>query len=145
MIICHRTGSLSNPYVVINIPYTAWLHAHSDTTGSHPDLNGNHDKLLKDPASRPGSKDGFTKGACGGVAVTSPSTAQVTPSSQQTFSGNCPATTTTTERVLVGVWHATGSYKYGERKYVYITPSLKSAHYDTSKHADDKPVYEERT
>ena len=69
VIICHRTGSLSNPYVVINIPYTAWLHAHSDTTGSHPDLNGNHDKLLKDPASRPGSKDGFTKGGlwrCGG-------------------------------------------------------------------------------
>jgi hypothetical protein len=144
VIICHRTGSLSNPYVVINIPYTAWLHAHSDTTGSHPDLNGNHDKMLKDPASRPGSKDGFTKAACGGVAVTSPTT-QVTPPAQQSQTSGCPATTTTTEHVLVGVWHATGAYKNGQRKYVYITPSAGSAHHDKSKHSDDIPVYEDRT
>jgi hypothetical protein len=145
VIVCHRTGSLSNPYVVINIPYTAWLHAHSDTTGSHPDLNGNHDKMLKDPASRPGSKDGFTKAACGGAAVTSPTTqtTQVTPAEQSHTSG-CPATTSTTEQVLVGVWHATGAYKNGKRKYVYITPSLNSAHYDKTKHSDDIPVYEDR-
>lgn len=80
VIICHRTGSLSNPYVVINIPYTAWVHAHSDTTGSHPELNGNKDKMLKDPASRPGSKDGFTKASCG--APVAPTT-QVTPAAQQ--------------------------------------------------------------
>ena len=139
VIICHRTGSLSNPYVVINIPYTAWLHAHSDTTGSHSDLNGNHDKLLKDPASRPGSKDGFTKGACGGVAVTSPSTTQVTPSSQQT--GNCPATVTSTEQVLVGIKHHTGSKS---KPYVVISPSEKSAHMN-GKHADDQAMYETRT
>ena len=139
VIICHRTGSLSNPYVVINIPYTAWLHAHSDTTGSHPDLNGNHDKTLKDPASRPGSKDGFTKGACGGVAVTSPPTTQVTPSSEQT--GNCPATITTTEQVLVGIKHHTGSKS---NPYVVISPSEKSAHMN-GKHADDEAISETRT
>src|SRR5687768_5634668 len=64
VIICHRTGSDSNPYVVINIPWTAWSEAHSPDTGSHPDLNGRHDIMLKDPASRPGSKDGFSKDDC---------------------------------------------------------------------------------
>jgi hypothetical protein len=59
--------------------------------------------------------------------------------------GNCPASTTTTERVVVGVWHATGAYKNGQRKFVYITPSLNSAHHDKSKHSDDIPVYENRT
>ena len=52
-----------------------------------------------------------------------------------------PRRTTTTERVVVGVWHATGAYKNGKRKYVYITPSLKSAHHDKTKHSDDIPVY----
>jgi hypothetical protein len=66
VIVCHRTGSDSNPYVVINIPWTAWSEAHSAETGSHPTLNGRDDILLKDPASRPGSKDGFTKGNCRG-------------------------------------------------------------------------------
>ncbi len=65
VIICHRTGSASNPYVVINIPWTAWTEAHSPHTGSHPDLDGRSDIMLKDPASRPGSKDGFTKASCG--------------------------------------------------------------------------------
>jgi hypothetical protein len=75
VIVCHRTGSDSNPYVVINIPLTAWTHAHSDTTGAHPDLNGRHDILLKDPASRPGSKDGFSKSACeSGVTATAAAT-----------------------------------------------------------------------
>jgi hypothetical protein len=60
VIICHRTGSDSNPYVVINIPLTAWHGGHT----THPDLNGRSDILLKDPASRPGSKDGFTKDDC---------------------------------------------------------------------------------
>lgn len=64
VIVCHRTGSDSNPYVVINIPWTAWSEAHSSETGSHPTLNGRDDILLQDPASRPGSKDGFTKGDC---------------------------------------------------------------------------------
>jgi hypothetical protein len=66
VIVCHRTGSDSNPYVVINIPWTAWSEAHSPETGSHPTLNGRDDILLKNPASRPGSKDGFMKGDCRG-------------------------------------------------------------------------------
>jgi hypothetical protein len=64
VIICHRTGSASNPYVVINIPWTAWSEAHSPDTGAHPDRDGRHDIMLKDPASRPGSKDGFSKNGC---------------------------------------------------------------------------------
>jgi hypothetical protein len=69
VIICHRTGSDSNPFVVINIPWTAWSEAHSPDTGAHPDLNGRHDIMLKDPASRPGFKDGFTKSSCGSSAA----------------------------------------------------------------------------
>ena len=69
VIVCHRTGSDSNPYVVINIPMTAWTEAHSPDTGSHPTLNGRDDILLKDPASGPGTKDGFTKGDCGQPAA----------------------------------------------------------------------------
>ncbi len=69
VIVCHRTGSDSNPYVVINIPWTAWSEAHSPDTGAHPDLHGRHDIMLKDPASRPGSKDGFTKSSCGSSAA----------------------------------------------------------------------------
>ena len=66
VVVCHRTGSDSNPYVVINIPLTAWSEAHSAETGSHPTLDGRDDILLKDPASRPGTKDGFRKGDCRG-------------------------------------------------------------------------------
>jgi len=61
VIICHATGSTTNPFVVINIPMTAWTEAHD----VHQD---GRDFILKDPASRPGSKDGFTKAACGQVA-----------------------------------------------------------------------------
>jgi hypothetical protein len=51
VIICHRTGSTKNPYVVINVSVRAWLHGHQ----THPALNGHVDQLLKDPA-RPGEK-----------------------------------------------------------------------------------------
>lgn len=137
VIVCHRTGSASNPYVVINIPLTAWSEAHSPDTGSHPDLSGRHDILLKDPASGPGTKDGFTKADCGAPAAPAPA---VAPATTRQETGECP--TTTTERVLVGVWHATGAVKDGQRKFVFISPSEKSAHFD--KHEDDVPVYEER-
>lgn len=77
VIVCHRTGSDSNPYVVINIPTTAWHEAHSDTTGKHPPKSAREDKLLKDPASRPGSKDGFTKqSSCGAAPAVVQATAQ---------------------------------------------------------------------
>ena len=141
VIICHRTGSDSNPYVVINIPYTAWMHAHSHTTGSHPDKNGREDKLLKDPASGPGSKDGFTKANCG--AAVAPLTPSVTPTSTQETS-SCPTTVTTTERVLVGIKHYTGAVENGQRKFVVISPSEKSAHMK-GKHGDGEAVFETRT
>ena len=76
VIVCHRTGSASNPYVVINIPWTAWTEAHSPATGSHPPLDGRTDILLKDPASRPGSKDGFTKEDCEAPAAPAPAPVQ---------------------------------------------------------------------
>jgi hypothetical protein len=127
VIVCHRTGSESNPYVVINIPLTAWQAGHS----RHGDI------LLKDPASRPGSKDGLTKENCESPAGT---TAQATPPVTATSgpTGGCPPPATP-ERSVIGVWHATGAYKNGQRKYVFITPNQASAHY--SKHADDIPVY----
>lgn len=131
VIVCHATGSTSNPYVVINIPLTAWNGGHSR----------HGDKLLKDPASRPGSKDGFDKAACG---TPGPSSTQPQPSQTASSVTGCPASTTTTERVLVGVKHYTGAVKNGQRKFVVIRPSLKSAHLN-GKHADDEPIYETRT
>lgn len=134
VIVCHATGSASNPYVVINIPWTAWTEGHS----RHGDRT---DKLLKDPASRPGSKDGFTKAACGEQSSTSTTQNQ---SSQQSTTTTCPATVTTTERVLVGIKHYTGAVKNGQRQFVVISPSEKSAHLN-GKHADDAAIYETRT
>jgi hypothetical protein len=58
VIICHRTGSQSNPYVVINISMSAWVHGHS----THPDLDGRSDILLKVGAA-PGEK--LPKSSCG--------------------------------------------------------------------------------
>jgi hypothetical protein len=51
VIICHRTGSAKNPYVVINVSVRAWLHGHQTL----PALDGRVDLLLKDPAA-PGEK-----------------------------------------------------------------------------------------
>jgi hypothetical protein len=58
VIICHRTGSTKNPYVVINISKSAWLHGHA----THPALNGYNDILLKEGAA-PGEK--IPRSACG--------------------------------------------------------------------------------
>lgn len=58
VIICHRTGSRSNPYVVINISMSAWLHGHA----THPERNGHNDILLKMGAA-PGEK--LPRSACG--------------------------------------------------------------------------------
>jgi hypothetical protein len=58
VIICHRTGSRSNPYVVINISMSAWLHGHA----THPARNGHNDILLKQGAA-PGEK--MPRSACG--------------------------------------------------------------------------------
>jgi hypothetical protein len=53
---CHRTGSLSNPWVVITTDDAAWAEAHIlGSTPGHPPLNGNDDILigidLADPKS----------------------------------------------------------------------------------------------
>jgi hypothetical protein len=58
VIICHRTGSASNPYVVINISMSAWVRGHS----THPDLDGRSDIVLKMGAA-PGEK--MPRSACG--------------------------------------------------------------------------------
>jgi outer membrane biosynthesis protein TonB len=58
VIICHRTGSAKNPYVVINISKSAWLEGHT----THPVLNGHSDILLKEGAT-PGEK--MPRSACG--------------------------------------------------------------------------------
>jgi hypothetical protein len=83
VIICHRTGSTSNPYVVINISMSAWLHGHS----THPERNGHNDILLKQGAA-PGEK--MPRSACGNprpphtpvppVVNTTPTPTPVTPS-----------------------------------------------------------------
>jgi hypothetical protein len=51
VIICHRTGSATNPYVVINVSVRAWVHGHQ----THPMRDHRADILLKDPAT-PGEK-----------------------------------------------------------------------------------------
>src|ERR1051325_765932 len=43
--ICHRTGSNSNPYVIITISNNA-LPAHFGENAHHPDKNGRSDHLL---------------------------------------------------------------------------------------------------
>jgi len=51
VIICHRTGSTKNPYVVINVSVRAWVHGHQ----THPMIDDRADIELKNPA-RPGEK-----------------------------------------------------------------------------------------
>jgi hypothetical protein len=92
VIVCHRTGSASNPYVVINIPLTAWHEGHS----KHPAIDGRSDILLKDPASRPGSKDGFTKSACAAETTAAPAAATGTTTAAHTTSTTTTTTSTTT-------------------------------------------------
>ena len=130
VIICHATGSASNPYVVLNISVRGWLNGHK---AKHPD-----DKLLKDPAS-PGEK-GPDKSVCGQPAGGSSVQQSTQASSTGTTAAACPATGTRTEQVLVGIEHATGSKT---NPFVRISPSEASAHLD--KHEDDRAVYETRT
>ena len=114
--ICHRTGSATNPYVVITIARAGWENGHSKHEG---------DRILG-PGDNPAQLCVSQQG--GAAGVTAPT------------SSGCP--TTTTVEVPVGVWHATGSKK---NPFVFITPSLNSAHYDRSKHPDDRIVTETRT
>ena len=80
VIVCHRTGSASNPYVVLNIPWTAWSGAHDPASShAHPALDGRVDGLLADPASRPGAKDGFTAADCVATGTVAPPPAPPSP------------------------------------------------------------------
>ncbi|HYY32962.1 MAG TPA: hypothetical protein VE693_05185 [Gaiellaceae bacterium] len=65
VILCHRTGSDSNPYVVINVSVRAWEHGHT----THPAKDGRDDILLKDPA-QPGEKmdESLCPAEAGGVS-----------------------------------------------------------------------------
>jgi hypothetical protein len=51
VIVCHRTGSATNPYVVINVSIRAWQHG----LQTQPALDGRSNILLQDPAT-PGEK-----------------------------------------------------------------------------------------
>jgi len=76
VIICHRTGSATNPYVVINVSINAWLNGHT----KHPALDGRSDILLKDPAS-PGEK--LDAAQCGAQQSTTTTTATVQPATKK--------------------------------------------------------------
>ena len=77
VIICHRTGSATNPYVVINVSINAWLNGHT----KHPALDGRSDILLKDPAS-PGEK--LDAAQCGArQSTTTTTTATVQPATKK--------------------------------------------------------------
>ena len=67
VIICHRSGSATNPYVIINVSINAWLNGHT----KHPALDGRSDILLKDPAS-PGEK--LDAAQCGASTTTTTTT-----------------------------------------------------------------------
>jgi hypothetical protein len=121
VIVCHATGSESNPFVVINIPMTAWKAAHD----VHQD---DRDFILKDPASRQGTKDGFTKEDCeaqGGVAPE-------VKTEEKKEEGCPPVTTVTKTTTETKVEHKAGK----KGKIVEISPSDKSAH--VRKHGEKK-------
>jgi hypothetical protein len=88
VIVCHRTGSASNPYVVLNIPWTAWSGAHDPgSSHAHPPLDGRADVLLADPASRRGTKDGFTAADCRGEDPAPPPPPPLSPPSPPSGGG----------------------------------------------------------
>jgi hypothetical protein len=44
---CHRTGSLTNPFVAVTADDAAWAEAHQPGSDpAHPPLNGNDDSLI---------------------------------------------------------------------------------------------------
>jgi hypothetical protein len=115
VIVCHRTGSESNPYVVINIPFTAWSEAHNPSSShAHPPLNGRVDILLKDPASGPGTKDGFTKEDCEAGGAGGGTTTGGTTTGGTTTGGTTTGGTTTGGGGAGGAGGAGGGGALGE-------------------------------
>ncbi len=139
--ICHATGSESNPYVVITPSVSGVFHGHIGHQG---------DEDIVPPFVYKGTTysqnwdaEGQALFASGCARPAAPAPVAPAATEEQHESTDCPSGATTTERVLAGIWHATGAYKNGQRKYVLISPSAKSAHW--TKHEDDIPVYETRT
>src|SRR5919199_598863 len=81
LIICHATGSATNPYVAINISIDAWVNGHSHHDG---------DFILKDPAE-PGEK--ADDSACNRGSTTTTTTTPTTTTNPTT--PTAPPTTTT--------------------------------------------------
>jgi len=104
VIICHRTGSATNPYVVINVSIRAWLHGHR----THPALDGRNDILLEDP-EQPGEK--LPVARCTTAAGTTPvttttaatTTPVITPIVIAATTPNVPTTTPVREPVVIVV------------------------------------------
>lgn len=142
--ICHATGSGSNPYVRITPSVSGVYNGHIGHQGDEDIVPPFTYKGATYSQNWDAEGQAIFNAGCAAPAAPAPVAPAVTPPAKQT-TGECPATTTSTEQVLVGVWHATGAMKDGKRKFVFITPSLGSAHYDASKHEDDIPVYDTRT
>jgi hypothetical protein len=146
--ICHATGSSKNPFVVITPSVSGVFHGHIGHQGDEDIVPPFVYKGVTYSQNWDAEGQALFAANCAAPASATP-LAPVTPAKekdkQKDEKADCPATATTTQRVLVGVWHATGAFKNGQRKFVFITPSLSSAHYDSSKHADDIPVYDEQT
>ena len=65
---CHRTGSATNPYVVITTDDAAWAEAHMDGSDpAHPVLDGRDDVFIGiDREDKKASADLCSKGGKGG-------------------------------------------------------------------------------
>jgi hypothetical protein len=139
--ICHATGSESNPYVRITPSVSGVYNGHMGHQGGEDIVPPFTYKGTAYSQNWDAEGQAIFNAGCAVPSPPAPAPATTPTTTQQ--SGDCPTTTTTTESVLVGIWHATGAVKDGRRKFVFISPSEKSAHFD--KHEDDVPVYEERT
>ena len=148
--ICHATGSSSNPYVRITPSVSGVFHGHMGHQGDEDIIPPFNYKGTWYSQNWDAAGQALFAANCAAAATSTPlkqDKAKKDKDKQdekKTEHGNCPATTTTTERVLVGVKHYTGAVKNGQRKFVVISPSQKSAHMN-GKHADDEPMYETRT
>ena len=104
VIICHRTGSATNPYVVINISVNGWLNGHSKHEG---------DKLLKDPAE-PGEKLPETECAPGTSAGGASTTGAVTTAASTTGSAESNSEAGQSESGTLGASGGTDTQEVAE-------------------------------
>jgi hypothetical protein len=142
--ICHATGSAKNPYVRITPSVSGVFHGHLDHQDDRDIVPLFTYKGVQYSQNWDAAGQAIFAAGCAAPAAAVAPTTHVTPPAKQEKTSNCPTTVTTTERVLIGVKHYTGAVRNGERKYVVISPSQKSAHFK-GKHEDDEPLYETRT